>query len=94
MDAMTMAVQGGRSWHETGLFMGMHWAWWAFWVVVLLALAQAFLRLFRDRAEMRRSAAREESAEEVLRARFARGEITEEELIHALKVLRETMLGT
>lgn len=81
------------SWHEGGLFMGMHWVWWAFWLVLILAILWAFWRLLSDRSSMRRAAANEERAEEALRRRFAEGEITEDEYVQKLKVLRESMLG-
>lgn len=87
------AQMPGTSWHEGGLFMGMHWLWWAFWVVLLALLLTAFWRLLADRSETRRSLGEEERAEEALRRRFAKGEIDEEEYARRLKVLRETLLG-
>lgn len=83
----------GMPWHNGGLFMGMHWLWWGFWIVLLLVLLSAFWRLSADRRETGRSVAEEERAEEVLRHRFAEGEIDEEEFARRLKVLRETFLG-
>lgn len=83
----------GMSWHDGGLFMGMHWLWWGFWIVLLAVLALAFWRLVADRAETRRSIAREERAEHELRRRFAKGEIEEEEYARRLEVLRESYLG-
>lgn len=73
--------------------MGMHWLWWGFWIVVLGVLLAAFWRLFSDRAETRRAVEEEEHAEEVLRRRYARGEIDQEEYERRLQVLRETFLG-
>jgi putative membrane protein len=83
----------GMSWHDGGLFMGMHWIWWGFWLVLFAVLGLAFWRLLSDRAETRRSVATEEQAEEALRRRFAKGEIDEDEYARKLKVLRESMLG-
>ncbi len=70
--------------------MGMHWAWWLFWIVVLLMVAWAFWRLFAERAEVHREAAGALRAEEALRERFARGEIDEDEFVRKLKVLQES----
>lgn len=84
------ALQMGRSWHDGGMFMGMHWAWWSFWTLTLLVLAWAFWRVFADRSETHRRVRREQAAEEELRRRFALGEIDEDELATRLRVLRET----
>jgi uncharacterized membrane protein len=75
------------------MFMGMHWLWWTFWIVVLAVLAWGFVRLFADRRETHRRACCEEEAEDELRGRFARGEIDEDEYARRLEVLRETYLG-
>lgn len=83
----------GMSWHEGGLFMGMHWLWWGFWLVLIAVLTMAFWRLATDRAQTRRTVVEEAQAEEALRQRFARGEIDEEEYAHKLQVLRETTFG-
>lgn len=88
---MSMMLQG--SWHHEGLFMGMHWAWWIFWIAVAAAIAWAFWRLRADRVDAHRAAERSLAAEEALRERFARGEIDEEELVErmaALQASRET----
>lgn len=95
MLATTMGVaQMARSWHGGGLFMGMHWLWWAFWTVLLLVVLLAFWRIGADRAATRRAVREEEQAEAVLRRRFADGEIDEEEYARKLKVIREGMLGS
>ncbi len=88
-----MVQMPGMSWHNGGLFMGMHWLWWGFWVVLFAVLGLAFWRLASDRAQTGRSVTEEEQAEEALRRRFANGEIGEEEFARRLKVLRESMLG-
>lgn len=82
-----------RSWHDGGLFMGLHWLWWAFWIALLIALGAAMWRLFADRSDTSRRVADQERAEEALRRRFADGEIDEEEYARRLEVLRESMLG-
>lgn len=82
------------SWHDGGLFMGMHWLWWSFWILVLGVLLSAFWRLYADRRQTRRAVAAEDRAEGALRRRFANGEIDEDEYAAGLKALRETMLGS
>ena len=77
------------SWHHDGLFMGMHFGWWLFWIVMLALLAWAFWRLAAERREVSRHREEWEDAEEILRQRFARGEIDEEEFSRRLKVLDE-----
>lgn len=66
---------------------GWHVAWmWIFWIVVLgigLAIVIALVRAGGA------GPARTESAEEVLRQRFARGEIDREELEERLEALRD-----
>lgn len=86
------ALQMSRSWHDGGMFMGMHWAWWSFWIFTLLVLGWALWRAFADRSETHRRVQREEAAEEALRRRFAAGEIDEQEFAERLKVLRETQV--
>lgn len=81
------------SWHHSGMFIGMHWIWWSFWILTLLLLGWGFWRMAADRTETRRRVRQEESAEEELRRRFARGEVDEDEFADRLRVLRETHLG-
>lgn len=83
---MPMMLQG--SWHHEGLFMGMHWAWWIFWIAAAATIVWAFWRLGADRAEAHREAERSLAAEEVLRERFARGEIDEDELLDRMETLK------
>lgn len=84
------AFQASETWHREGLYMGTHWIWWLFWIVVLLVIVWAFWRLQADRSERHRETVEKERAEEVLRGRFARGEIDEGELAGRMRVLRET----
>lgn len=87
---MLLALQMPRSWHDGGMLIGMHWAWWTFWIITLLVLGWGFWRAFADRSKTHRQVQREEAAEEELRRRFARGEIDEDEYADRLRVLRET----
>jgi uncharacterized membrane protein len=83
-------LQAAQSWHRQGLYMGMHWAWWLFWILALVVLAWAFWRLYADRVAVRREAERRRRAEEILRQRFARGEIDEDELVQRLTALQSS----
>jgi putative membrane protein len=77
--------------------MGWHWgdggAWWAmgfgmlFWLL-LLALTVALIVWLVNRSTARGPEQRGDSAEEVLRRRFASGEIDAEEYGRRLAVLR------
>lgn len=81
------------SWHEGGLFMGMHWLWWAFWIGLLAVLLAAFWRLWAERSQTKRAVVEDERAEAALRQRFANGEIDEDEYARKLKMLRESLFG-
>ena len=83
----TMLTQMQEVWHRQGLFMGMHWAWWLFWIAAGLMVLWAFWRLFADRREARREVARVRQTEADLRARYARGEIDQDQLIEGLTSL-------
>ena len=81
-----MLLQG--SWHRGGLFMGMHWAWWLFWLAVAVAIAWALWRVRAERVDAHRAAERSLAAEESLRDRFSCGEIDEEAFIERMGVRR------
>ncbi len=76
--------------HDSGLLMGMHWAWWIFVVGTLLVLIWAFWIAFAERGATPRKEVTREAADEALRQRFARGEISEEQFVETLRVLRES----
>ena len=76
---------------DNGLFMGMHSAWWAFAIGTLLVLIWGFwmaLPLWKGPSD--REIAERETPEGALRQRFARGEISEEQLTEMLRILRES----
>ena len=54
MKSMIAAVPQMRSWHDGGLFMGMHWFWWFVWIGMILLVAWGLVRLFADRSRTRR----------------------------------------
>lgn len=66
---------GSGWWHAGGM--------WVFWILVIL------LTLWLVRVIARRARPPEKSAEEILRDRFARGEIDREEYEEKLRALRE-----
>jgi len=91
----TMALaQMPDVWHRQGLFMGMHWAWWLFWIGTGLMILWAFWRLAADRREARRDVARMRETEAALRAKYARGEISQEQLVEGLSAMFAAPLST
>ena len=90
MRTSASSLQRATAWHDGGMLMGMHWAWWLFWVLTVLFLLWGFRLLLRDRSATRRRLEREEAAERILRAAYAKGEISEDEFDRRLRVLRET----
>lgn len=95
MHGMAVALQVPEAWHRQGLFMGMHWIWWLFWVITLVIIGWAFLRLYLDRRQAQRRELERRRAEEVLRQQFARGEIHEGELLERLMALQNAVpVGT
>ena len=86
MNAVTI-LQMHSDWHHLGLFMGMAWAWWRFWIATLAVVLWALGAVIRERGQVHRRAEAGLQAEEVLRQRFARGEISEDEFAARLRVL-------
>ena len=84
---LTILIIQEAAWHRGGMFMGVHWAWWLFITFGVVVLLWGFVRLVADRAATKRDAARLRQAEAELRARFARGEINEEQLANQLTTL-------
>lgn len=80
-------VETPVAWHLQGLFMSMHWGWWAVIIATGLLMLWAFWRLFSDRREVRREIARIRATEQALRERYARGEIDPDQLIQGLRAL-------
>jgi uncharacterized membrane protein len=94
MDGMAIALQVPEVWHRQGLFMGMHWAWWLFWIITLAIIAWAFLRLYLDRRYAQRRELERRRTEAVLRERFHRGEIDERELLERLMALQDASVAS
>lgn len=57
-----------------GFWFGMHAFWWLFWVIVIIAVVYLLVRAPSDVKQGQR-----ESAHEVLRRRYAAGELTTQE---------------
>ncbi|MEX1258538.1 MAG: SHOCT domain-containing protein [Gemmatimonadota bacterium] len=74
-------------WHADG-HMSMHWGWWTLWAFLFVALAWWALTP-RGRGGARSAGdVQRESPEEILRRRFAAGEIDEGEFERRLRKLR------
>tara|TARA_R110002111_G_scaffold144021_1_gene210192 strand:- start:691 stop:912 length:222 start_codon:yes stop_codon:yes gene_type:complete len=67
---------------EDWYFGGMHWIWWGLWIVLIFWI---FLIPYPTPGQKRKK----DSAMEILRERFARGEISEEEFEQRKKLLWE-----
>lgn len=63
-------------------FWGMHGIWWGLWILLILWI---FLIPYPTPGQKRKK----DNAMEILRERFARGEISEEEFEQRKKLLRE-----
>lgn len=71
-------------WHmyEGGHFWGMHWMWWTLWITILILIF--FVPLgFRPKQKG------EATALDLLKKRFANGEIDKEEYEERKKILEE-----
>lgn len=77
-------------WHHDGVFMGLHWIWWLFWILVVFGVVWAFWRLVRDQGTRSSDEPRSETAEDILRRRFSEGGIDEDEFRRRLRALRES----
>ena len=75
-----------------GIMGGGGWLWMLlpllFWGGLLAFAVWALIRIFPNRGSDRGSGVYEESAEEILRKRFARGEIDAEEYERSIEVLK------
>jgi putative membrane protein len=73
----------GATWNS-GWFLGMHLAWWIFWVVLAAAVWAVVFRSITPPSERTRSPL------EVLQLRHAQGELTTEEYEERRAKLSET----
>jgi putative membrane protein len=87
----TLAIQGGPpwAWHDGGGFWGL----WIliplfFWGGIVFLITWTVTRIFPKGRRDDRSEGPRDSAEEILRERFARGEINAEEYERSLEILR------
>jgi putative membrane protein len=76
-------------WHNWGHGWAMGWM-WLWWIVIIVALVAVFAYLARSSTWGRDSDSRRgrPSAEEILRERYARGEISKPQYEEQLKTLR------
>lgn len=64
--------------YDGGFFFGMHSFWWIFWVIVIAVVVFALLRTSGSAAQAPRETP-PETPHEVLRRRYAAGELTTQE---------------
>lgn len=84
---MSQMFRGGSG---SGMYMGLHWGWWLLWAVIVALLVWALARGLSGWGKREAPRSDPDSAEAILRSRFARGEISEEEFREREKVLRES----
>jgi putative membrane protein len=70
-----------------GMFWGMHFIWWAFFVLIFVLL---LVWMFAVRNPFITPRSRKESPLDVLKNRFARGEITKEEYEDHRRILEQS----
>ncbi|NIU33905.1 MAG: hypothetical protein GWN82_25380 [Gemmatimonadetes bacterium] len=76
----TSLLQAFPHGHHEGMYMGLHWAWWIVWLAIGVALLWGLARTLAWHPTNASSSDRDPaSAEEILHARYARGEISEVE---------------
>lgn len=89
-------IQQGHMWYGEGHMMGMHWGWWIFWLAVvafLIWLVTGTTGASQSGTGTSPPTFPRKSAEEALRERIAKGELSEEEFRKRLQVLREAEGG-
>lgn len=64
-------------------FIGMHWIWWIVFIAIILLMTFDIIP-FRHRTEPN------EDAMDILKKRFARGEIEQEEFEERKKILKQS----
>lgn len=88
----TLAAQPG--WNgmggHAGWMWGMHWLWWVVWIGIAGGVIWALVSAVRDSGSNGTSRRPDrESPGEILRRRYAEGEIGREEFQEQLRVLRD-----
>ena len=68
--------------HQGYHFGGMHFFWWIFWIIIIIWI-------FATPYDLPGQRTKTESPLEILKKRFAKGEITKEEYDQKKKVLEE-----
>lgn len=80
--------------HHQSMYMGLHWAWWIVWLGIGVALVWGLARALAWHPTGTPSSDRDAaSAEEILRSRYARGEISEVELRDRSRALGRSRRG-
>lgn len=93
---LTQQGPGGQMWYGDGHMIGMHWGWWIFWLVVVAFLVWLVARMTGTSSSSAGTPPPpppRQGPEEILRERFAKGEISEEEFRKRLHAIRESEGG-
>lgn len=81
----------GYMWYGDGHMMGMHWGWWIFWLLVIVFLVWLVARTTGGASTGSASPPpAPRSPEEILRERFAKGELSEDEFRKRLRALKDS----
>lgn len=79
-----------NGWYHNGHFWGMHFGWWIFWILLLAAVIWIFSRSAAGRSSDPQAHTSRDDPEEILRRRFAAGDIDRDEYEERLQELRRT----
>ena len=71
-----------QMYHEHGHFWGMHWIWWVLWIILIICI---FVTPWAIPGERKKK----DSPLDILRKRYAAGELTTEEYEKRKKILDE-----
>jgi len=77
-------------WYHNGHFWGMHVGWWIFWIVLVGVIVWVFSRSTAGRGPGPNDHPSRDDPEEILRRRFAAGDIDRDEYEDRLRELRKT----
>ena len=72
-------------WNHNGYhFWGMHWLWWIFWIIIIILVFSGAGSRFKEKSE-------KEGPLDILKRRYANGEISTEEYEERKKNLEKDL---